>query len=218
MTPTILYASIIRFFSTSNLGKNWTSIFLVTCLTLGPNTAAIGNETKAPEPITFTEEHGLLTQEIIQQGNLATLKISKQFNIIKNTSKEIAEQLTQNKLSDKQIREMIKQKVMTTEGAFRGGVVFKRDRFNNTSPLYSPYFQKGAINTRHQQLSELGQTIDIKDINKSLIERDERDLTRNISPLKAANDAIVLDSTELNIESVLDKILELYKISDVRYK
>jgi len=96
----------------------------------------------------------LLTQEIIQQGNLATLKISKQFNIIKNTSKEIAEQLTQNKLSDKQIREMIKQKVMTTEGAFRGGVVFKRDRFNNTSPLYSPYFQKGAINTRHQQLSD----------------------------------------------------------------
>ena len=71
---------------------------------------------------------------------------------------------------------------------------------------------------RHQQLSELGQTIDIKDINKSLIERDERDLTRNISPLKAAKDAIVLDSTKLNIESVLDKILELYKISDVRYK
>jgi len=71
---------------------------------------------------------------------------------------------------------------------------------------------------RHQQLSELGQTVDIKDISESLIERDERDLTRNISPLKAANDAIVLDSTELNIESVLDKILELYKISVVRYK
>ena len=71
---------------------------------------------------------------------------------------------------------------------------------------------------RHQQLTELGQIIDIKDINKSLIERDERDLTRNISPLKAANDAIVLDSTKLNIESVLDKILELYKISVVRHK
>ena len=74
------------------------------------------------------------------------------------------------------------------------------------------------VQRRHQQLTELGQIIDIKDINKSLIERDERDLTRNISPLKAANDAIVLDSTKLNIESVLDKILELYKISDVRYK
>ena len=71
---------------------------------------------------------------------------------------------------------------------------------------------------RHQQLSELGQTTGIKDINKSLIERDERDLTRNISPLKAANDAIVLDSTKLNIETVLDKILELYKISVVRDK
>ena len=69
------------------------------------------------------------------------------------------------------------------------------------------------VQRRHQQLTELGQIIDIKDINKSLIERDERDLTRNISPLKAANDAIVLDSTKLNIESVLDKILELYKIT-----
>ena len=74
------------------------------------------------------------------------------------------------------------------------------------------------VQRRHQQLTELGQIIDIKDINKSLIERDERDLTRNISPLKAANDAIVLDSTKLNIESVLDKILELYKISVVRHK
>ena len=74
------------------------------------------------------------------------------------------------------------------------------------------------VQRRHQQLTELGQIIDIKDINKSLIERDERDLTRNISPLKAANDAIVLDSTKLNVESVLDKILELYKISVVRHK
>ena len=74
------------------------------------------------------------------------------------------------------------------------------------------------VQRRHQQLTELGQIIDIKDINKSLIERDERDLTRNISPLKAAKDAIVLDSTKLNIESVLDKILELYKISVVRHK
>ena len=74
------------------------------------------------------------------------------------------------------------------------------------------------VKRRHHQLSVLGQATDIQDINKSLIERDERDLTRNISPLKAANDAIVLDSTKLNIESVLDKILELYKISVVRDK
>jgi len=74
------------------------------------------------------------------------------------------------------------------------------------------------VKRRHHQLSVLGQATDIQDINKSLIERDERDLTRNISPLKAANDAIVLDSTKLNIESVLDKILELYKISVVRHK
>lgn len=99
-------------------------------------------------------QDALLTQEIIQQGNLATFKISQQLKKIKQTTQDMAYQLTQTALNDSQIRQMIKQKVITTDGAFRGGVVFKRDRFNRQRPLYSPYFQKGAINTDHQQLSD----------------------------------------------------------------
>lgn len=96
----------------------------------------------------------LLVQEIIQQGNLATLEISQQLQKIKQTTEDIADQLTRETLDDKQIRQMIKQKVLVTEGAFRGGVVFKRNRFDRQFPLYSPYFQKGGINTDHQQLSD----------------------------------------------------------------
>ena len=68
---------------------------------------------------------------------------------------------------------------------------------------------------RYNQLLSNDSTANIEDIKKSLQDRDEKDINRDISPLKAAKDAIIIDSSELNIESVLDKILELYKITRV---
>ena len=68
---------------------------------------------------------------------------------------------------------------------------------------------------RYNQLLSNDSTANIEDIKKSLQDRDEKDINRDISPLKAAKDAIIIDSSELNIESILDKILELYKITRV---
>ncbi len=68
---------------------------------------------------------------------------------------------------------------------------------------------------RYKQILNNDSTANIEDIKKSLQDRDEKDINRDISPLKAAKDAIIIDSSELNIESVLDKILELYKITRV---
>jgi cytidylate kinase len=45
--------------------------------------------------------------------------------------------------------------------------------------------------------------------------RDERDRSRAVSPLKPANDAHVIDSTELSIDEVLQKVHELLKESSV---
>ena len=68
---------------------------------------------------------------------------------------------------------------------------------------------------RYEQLLKAGSKPSLQNIRKSLEDRDEKDINRVISPLKAAKDAVIIDSTELNIESILDKILELYKISGV---
>ena len=68
---------------------------------------------------------------------------------------------------------------------------------------------------RYNQLLSNDSTANIEDIKKSLQDRDDKDINRDISPLKAAKDAIIIDSSELNIESILDKILELYKITRV---
>ena len=67
---------------------------------------------------------------------------------------------------------------------------------------------------RHKQLLESGTNSDLESITKMLKERDNSDKDRAISPLKAADDAVIVDSSNLKLDTVLDKILELYKISE----
>ena len=68
---------------------------------------------------------------------------------------------------------------------------------------------------RYEQLKKSGFNPNLENIRKSLDQRDQKDMNRDVSPLKAAKDAIIVDSSELNIETILDKILGLYKISRV---
>lgn len=65
---------------------------------------------------------------------------------------------------------------------------------------------------RFEELKAKGQDDKIappfEQILEQIVERDERDMNRATAPLKPAEDALVLDSTELDIEAVLDKVLE----------
>ena len=69
---------------------------------------------------------------------------------------------------------------------------------------------------RHEQLIKQGENVDFNSILASLKARDDADQNRSISPLEPAHDAKIIDSSDLNIESVLDKIYELYTISRVK--
>lgn len=60
---------------------------------------------------------------------------------------------------------------------------------------------------RYLQLKEKGIEIDIDDAIKSIIERDKRDSSRDIAPLQLAKDALYIDSSNLSIDEVIDKIL-----------
>lgn len=48
-------------------------------------------------------------------------------------------------------------------------------------------------------------------IEAQIIERDQRDMNREISPLRQAQDAVLVDSSEMNIEEVVESILKVYK-------
>ena len=59
---------------------------------------------------------------------------------------------------------------------------------------------------RFKQLKDKGHDVSILRLLDDIKARDERDANRTIAPLVPAKDALVLDSTELNIEQVLEKI------------
>ncbi|MDH8143437.1 (d)CMP kinase [Klebsiella pneumoniae] len=61
---------------------------------------------------------------------------------------------------------------------------------------------------RKRQLQEKGFDVNFERLLSEIKERDDRDRNRAVAPLVPAADALVLDSTELNIEQVIEKALQ----------
>ena len=64
---------------------------------------------------------------------------------------------------------------------------------------------------RFKELTEKGVECDINVIEKDIIDRDYQDSHREISPLKQADDAVLVDSSDMTIEEVAQKIIKLYE-------
>lgn len=64
---------------------------------------------------------------------------------------------------------------------------------------------------RYLELKENGKDVSIEDVAKELEERDERDTKRANSPLTKAEDAILVDTTNMNIEQTIEHIKNLYE-------
>ena len=62
---------------------------------------------------------------------------------------------------------------------------------------------------RYDELRAKGQEADIKKIEEDIIERDRQDMTREVSPLKQAEDAILVDSSYMTIEEVATRIMDM---------
>jgi len=63
------------------------------------------------------------------------------------------------------------------------------------------------VRRRYKELKDLGQEITQEDVALDLRNRDTIDSTREVAPLKKAEDAIYIDTTDMTIEQVVDKIL-----------
>ena len=70
---------------------------------------------------------------------------------------------------------------------------------------------KTRANRRYLELTEKGEACDMDEILKDIIDRDERDMSRAVSPLKQAEDAVLVDSSEMGIEEVVESILSVYR-------
>ena len=61
------------------------------------------------------------------------------------------------------------------------------------------------------ELEEKGVFCDLAQIQKDIEERDRRDMNREISPLKKAEDAVLVDSSDMTIDEVVKNILQIYR-------
>ena len=59
---------------------------------------------------------------------------------------------------------------------------------------------------RHRQLLEKGETANLASLLDEIVARDDRDMNRSIAPLRPADDAIQIDSTQMSIEEVLEMV------------
>ncbi len=67
---------------------------------------------------------------------------------------------------------------------------------------------------RYKQLIEKGNNVNIESLRKEIQERDERDINRSASPLKPAEDAHIIDTSDLSIDEVFQEVMRLYRITN----
>ena len=68
---------------------------------------------------------------------------------------------------------------------------------------------KTRAKRRYLENQQRGLKCDYETLKKEIEERDYQDMNRKISPLKKADDAILLDTSDLQVEEVVDEILKL---------
>ena len=64
---------------------------------------------------------------------------------------------------------------------------------------------------RYDELAAKGQECDLKEIEADIVERDRRDMEREICPLRQAEDAVLVDTSRMAVKEVVDTIMELIR-------
>ena len=93
------------------------------------------------------------------------------------------------------------------EGRDIGTVVFPQAQlkiFLDASPLV-------RAQRRHLDLKDSSQAIELDQVIKEMNQRDHQDSTRKVAPLKAAEDAIRIDTSQMSIEQVVEEIYRLFR-------
>jgi len=64
---------------------------------------------------------------------------------------------------------------------------------------------------RYRELVQKGEETSLEEVLEDIMQRDHNDMTRKLNPLRKADDAVEIDSTELFIEEVIERILKEIK-------
>lgn len=104
-------------------------------------------------------------------------------------------------------RQLGEKQSVVAEGRDIGTVVFPRA----TKKFYLDADFEERAQRRIKELQAKGKVVDEQQLQDELNDRDQKDFTRKVGPLKKADDAIVIDSTGLTAEQTAEKILQYFR-------
>lgn len=160
---------------------------------------------KACESINISIEYNAEGQQVILNDNNITSHLREE--AIGKMASRVA------KLSDVRSKLVALQREMAANGKV---IMDGRDIGTCVLPdaeakVYLTASSKVRAKRRYDELVAKGQKCDIDEIEKDIINRDYEDMNREISPLKQADDAICVDTSDMTIEEVVAKLIEIYE-------
>ena len=168
------------------------------------------------------------TQEIVLFLNKSKIKL------ITNLNEGVCEIELNNKVLGKELRnENIASRAseLAKEAKIRNAIInIQRDAYDSEKGLIADGRDMGTIifpeaalkvylqassevraERRANQLKEKGMSVIMHDLLEQIQQRDKEDMNRNVSPLKPADDSLIIDTSNLSIEKVEEKVMENFK-------
>lgn len=159
--------------------------------------------TEECEKISISIEYKDGAQHIFLDGTDVSTEI-RQEEVGKNASVVAKNQAVRNRLLALQ-RQMAEKQDVIMDGRDIGTVVLPDAQVK----IYLTASASVRAERRYKELVEKGESCNLKKIEEDIIARDEQDMDREIAPLKQAEDAVLVDSSYMTIEEVVDKIIEI---------
>lgn len=183
-----MYRSMALYFMRNNIAKE--------------DEAAISDACKTVE-VSIAYENG--EQQVLLNGENVSKEIRKEevgkmasaTSVYKEVRKKLVE-LQQKLAADKNV---------IMDGRDIGTCVLP----NAQVKIYLTASVETRAERRYQELQEKGAACDLEVIKKDIADRDYQDMHREISPLKQAEDAILVDSSDMGIEEVVETIKNIYR-------
>jgi len=142
-------------------------------------------------------------QHIFLNGMDVSVEI-RQEEVGKNASVVAKYSVVRKKLLELQ-RKMAAENDVIMDGRDIGTVVLP----NAEAKIYLTASSYVRAMRRYKELQEKGVACNLEEIEKDIIARDEQDMNREIAPLKQADDAILVDTSDMSIPEVVKRICEI---------
>lgn len=153
--------------------------------------------------VSITYENG--EQQVLLNGENVSGEIRRE-EVGNMASKTSANSRVREKLVALQ-RELASRENVVMDGRDIGTQVLP----NATVKIYLTASSRERAKRRYLELQEKGMGADLEEIESDIIERDHRDMTREISPLCQAEDAVLVDASFMTIDEVTEAVLKAFE-------